>query len=364
MKDLLLIKNSADDEFNSKTKKDADELLTQLKDRRLVVYIHFMLDMLKMFELLSLKLQSSTDTIPKISSILKDFHESLESRKTKQGRHEASLLSNALSEDNSEPGIHKCVSWNDFYNAKEVYVSTISPDDLYKGNKFPHIDEVRADMVNSLVITFSEYFPVNELKVYDAFLPSNLPRNVFDCETYYIKEISTFIQSILGNNVQRTNSILNDWTSLIVALIEHPKFELLRASSPTVFWAKFLTIDNLPWTNELKYMIRSILSIPVASADAERGFSILKHIKYDRRSSLSATTLDALLRIRINGPDVKNFNDYTYARFWEKTGHWLTDSGDKSRSKITMSKIEEEINNDLNTESSDKHNEKYDSILI
>ena len=48
----------------------------------------------------------------------------------------------------------------------------------------------------------------------------------------------------------------------------------------------------------------------------------------------------------------------------KKTGHWLTDSGDKSRSKITMSKIEEEINNDLNTESSDKHNEKYDSILF
>ena len=46
-----------------------------------------------------------------------------------------------------------------------------------------------------------------------------------------------------------------------------------------------------------------VLVLPLGSADALRGFSILKHSRYDRRSSLKTATFDGILRIRINCPE-------------------------------------------------------------
>ena len=43
-----------------------------------------------------------------------------------------------------------------------------------------------------------------------------------------------------------------------------------------------------------------VLVLPIGSADDVRGLSILKHSRYDRRSSLKAATFDGILRIRIN----------------------------------------------------------------
>lgn len=345
LEDLLLIERS-DSDFSRKTKKEASELLQQLRNRYLVVYMHFILDILRLFELLSLKLQSSTDTLPTTTSIITEFRNNLLSRKNMKGLHETTLLSSALCEDASQASPHKCESWNDFYNADEVFLSFISPDNLLKGNGFPHMDEIRNNMVDDLIVTIDKYFPLQEFVVYNAFMPKNLPNNIFDCETYFTKELNNFFAIILNEN-SISSTIMNDWNNLLGAIIEHPNFEQFKSSSPVTFWSKFLAMEYLPWTKELKFIMRSVLTIPIASADAERGFSILKHIKYDRRSSLSATTIDALLRLRINGPEIKHFNAYPYALYWEKTGHWLTDSGDKSRSKETMTKEEKEIVEDF-----------------
>lgn len=44
-------------------------------------------------------------------------------------------------------------------------------------------------------------------------------------------------------------------------------------------------------------------SLMFPSAEAERGFSILNHIKNKRRSRLTASHLQDLIRIRLNGAD-------------------------------------------------------------
>ena len=76
----------------------------------------------------------------------------------------------------------------------------------------------------------------------------------------------------------------------------------------------------------MKKLIQMALVIPIGSSDVERGFSILKHANYDRRSRLKEETLDSILRIRINGPEIGEFNAVRYARRWEKEGKILTDS--------------------------------------
>lgn len=61
------------------------------------------------------------------------------------------------------------------------------------------------------------------------------------------------------------------------------------------------------------------------SAEAERGFSIMNHLKAERRSNLSPKPVEDELRIRINGPnDMNLFAAGKYAKYWVKN-HWRTD---------------------------------------
>ena len=67
-------------------------------------------------------------------------------------------------------------------------------------------------------------------------------------------------------------------------------------------------------------------SSAVSSADAERAFSILFHIRSTRRSRLSPLNLEDLLRIRMNAPkDIYKFPAEEYAKIWAKN-HYLTDA--------------------------------------
>ncbi len=84
--------------------------------------------------------------------------------------------------------------------------------------------------------------------------------------------------------------------------------------------------------------------MPASSSQAERGFSVLKHIEYDRRSSLSLESMNAFVRIRVNGPSVKENRAYKYARLWLMEGHILNDSTREIfNPKVHMTKNEEQL---------------------
>jgi hypothetical protein len=55
---------------------------------------------------------------------------------------------------------------------------------------------------------------------------------------------------------------------------------------------------------ELQKLLHHILALPIGSADAERAFSILFHIRSKRRSRLTPKHLEDNLRVRMNGPPV------------------------------------------------------------
>ena len=50
------------------------------------------------------------------------------------------------------------------------------------------------------------------------------------------------------------------------------------------------------------------LTIPLSTADCERAFSSMKRVKTPLRNRLKISTLDSLLRISIEGPDLEDFN--------------------------------------------------------
>ena len=88
-----------------------------------------------------------------------------------------------------------------------------------------------------------------------------------------------------------------------------------------------LKYKDIHWADNIRQLVNIVLSLPVGSVDAERGFSILKNT-LDHRKSLTPDHLQAILFIRINGPPVDKFDSASYTRHWLDTGHMRSD--DKS----------------------------------
>lgn len=92
------------------------------------------------------------------------------------------------------------------------------------------------------------------------------------------------------------------------------------------FWATYLRSPEIVWGKTIQKLIRIVLVLPANTADAERSFNIMNHIKYDRRARLTSKNLDNLMRLRINGPkELDRFASAKYAQAWVKAGHLRTD---------------------------------------
>lgn len=95
----------------------------------------------------------------------------------------------------------------------------------------------------------------------------------------------------------------------------------------------FFPNSDIIFGHSVKLLIQTILVLPIGNAEAERGFSIMNHIRTSRRSLLQPTTLDALMRVRINGPDqIEQFKAYKYTKAWMKN-HLRTDDPQQQRTK-------------------------------
>lgn len=67
-------------------------------------------------------------------------------------------------------------------------------------------------------------------------------------------------------------------------------------------------------------LVEIMLVLPLATACCERGFSTLKRIKSDWRSRLETETLDNLMRISIDGPDLESYNAARALQHWWDKG--------------------------------------------
>lgn len=106
------------------------------------------------------------------------------------------------------------------------------------------------------------------------------------------------------------------------------------------FWSQALKCKNISWGSNIKRMLQIVLSIPISSAEAERGFSMLKYLRDAHRARLTPKNLDAMMRIKVNGPDdLSNFAAAKYAKKWIDDGHFASDSKIRAKNRETTSNI-------------------------
>ena len=145
---------------------------------------------------------------------------------------------------------------------------------------------------------------------------------------------------------------------------------MLKSKDLVILWQHYLSTDLIP--PKMKVLTRSVLAIPIGSADVERAFSISSHIRDQHRSQLTASHIEGLLRVRINGPNPANFLPLKYAKTWKgmNTGDPLRNRKNKKENKenviddseLVLDATEEEVQQEKKDEDDFFGDEEFDQI--
>ena len=79
-------------------------------------------------------------------------------------------------------------------------------------------------------------------------------------------------------------------------------------------------------TRKFKALLNCINTIPVSTAECERGFSAMNVILSDTRSSLLITHVSGLMFIRMHGPPLEVWKPHQYIRSWLRKHRSATDT--------------------------------------
>jgi hypothetical protein len=320
--DLEAIITNADKDFTSATVQEAKVLLEKITDKHFFSFMHFALDVLEAMRLLSVRLQKSLGLLIGKEKLLNSFIANIRSRINNPGSEETSMY-RVTSCRNNEQDYGLCDNMAKYESSKIVSFGVISLK-THSSNRFSPLSQVRDTFINKLIDEIEKYFDPSSLGDFDAFLPKMLPSDEFAALTHISIAAAGRLANKFGFPVQDT---IEQWKDVLVAIVSSGDFERYRNDVSSInFYSYFLAEQNVPWKKYSKSLIETILVIPIGSADAERGFSILKHIKYDRRSRLTVNVLNAVMRVRINGPPTEKFNALPMAKLWISKGHILTDS--------------------------------------
>lgn len=94
----------------------------------------------------------------------------------------------------------------------------------------------------------------------------------------------------------------------------------------TRLFLEHTSLQNLTWPDvgrmhsdscqEVLNLMDLIQTIPVGTADCERGFNVMKMVKSDWRSRLDANTLSDLLVVQLTSPDIPDYDPAPAVELW------------------------------------------------
>lgn len=324
-KDLHLI--SINNQFDKESRDRARNLVLSLRGKNFLAILNFVFDVLEHLSYWSKKMQERAALLVDFVDFKDKIINTFETLKTENGRELNVFLENALCDG------EKCQTLQYYYLAETVTYFDVSLRNDRNDDEIdvPYIDEIRSNFLDTIKFSVKSYFPDSDLNLFKIFRPNKIPAQESASLSYGVREILNLCQIFMWNEC---DDFLTDWAKLVESIIESEDFCTFRDKNTETFafWSIFLNKQGIAWTEKTKKMIQTILVIPIGSADAERGFSIMNHIKYDRRSRLSGKHLEDIMRIRINGnDDIEKFPAMKYARQWIKENHMRTDDPRQQR---------------------------------
>ena len=317
-------------------KDKAKSWLQVLTSCKFVMFMNFLLKFFKYLSILSLIFQENDTTPDSVSGHIKYT-------KQKLLRLKDSKLDEVLSSDiESKDGLF-------LYCGKEldkpVTGTTVSslrsntsavkdtPGNKMANTQVKHLAEtVVTTTISHIDQRFQSFLKDDEncmVNLYSVFDPAIMPSKEEELEEYGNNSIETL--SIHFKSLMKEVSlekILHEWSAL--------KFLMYRkraASSTPIsylnFWGDIIKSKKQEIPHVL-LLVQTGLVLPIHSAEAERGFSLMKRIKNDWRASLSTETLSSLMFVNMNSQtDVSEYKPDEAIKLW-----WI--SGKQKRRPLTQ----------------------------
>ena len=189
----------------------------------------------------------------------------------------------------------------------------------------------RAYFIDAMILELDRYWTDDKFEIFQIMDPKLMRVNgeqiVFPPNSLQLhKELASELNINTPDiGLQLQNLFIN-----VAVKVGYAQFKEWLKFPTEIFFAKLLEAivddDLIEFNVELDRYIASVLTVPAGSSDAERGFSIMNHILDDsRRKRIHVPTIDAILRIRLNGPPLKEFECFKFLEEWKKGGHLQSD---------------------------------------
>lgn len=331
---------SEDTSFDFTTRAKAILLSDNFKGKHFLLIKNFIIDVLEHLEFWSLRMQERTALLIEFTDFTDKMNKTFEDLKTIEGGSTIAFYKNTTCM-NPASDIQNI---NEYENCKTVFYNGIEL--LSDEDDVPKLSSIKNMFLDELIYEIASYFPQSKVKDFSIFIPKNLPQSdeIHLTLSYGARQILLICDFFKWGNC---DTLLKDWSHLLLNIITDENYCVLRSGSPLTFWSTVLITPTITWTQRTKQLIETILVLPVGSADVERGFSIFNHIKSKRRKSLTSHSMDAIMKIRLNGPkNIERFNAMKYAKVWVNENHLKTDDPkDVKGKKSTILDMDEKDKN-------------------
>ncbi len=177
---------------------------------------------------------------------------------------------------------------------------------------------------------------LQQLSALDVLDPAKFPADQDDARGHGTREIAAVANQFgieAQCNTGRTDELCRTterWQELVSYIYEKRANELqLYRNNAVEFWSTLLGDGFVGWDEffpDIRRLIKTVLVLPAGSSDAERGFSVMGHVKDYTRNRLSHGPLEAAIRIKVNGPEQQDFDPAPYVKEWFRVGKMPSDS--------------------------------------
>lgn len=331
-----------DSSFTGATREKARVLRENTIERKFLLFLHFLLDVVYELNRWSLRLQERSGVLIDFLRFKRDITTTFHMMKNDDSRQLNAYLNEVLCKDNNG-AIEKCGSVAKYEASPYVLYHNIELIRDGREGSIPTLSAVRETYLSSLIDELESYFPDGHLEDFGVLSPERMPKPNDQPATrfYGLTEIRN-LENLFGLDVEAT---IDDWQTLLESIVKSNNYcKIKRDEAESVdFWATLMSWKEIIWGRYIEKLIKIVLVLPISSAEAERGFSVLNHVRNDRKKLLGSN-LEDILRIKLNGPtDLNKFGAAKYAKKWINEGHMRTDDP-SGRRKVSYALDENEEN--------------------
>jgi hypothetical protein len=170
---------------------------------------------------------------------------------------------------------------------------------LSSSSRWPALSAIRVQLIDAIINQLGTYFPDGSMELFEILNPLNLPSTAENVATY-----ATGIAQLSLRFEEDVPTAIRQFATVLTSMMTHTSnmyCKLKSAGDAVKFWSYYLDSTVVGMEGTIRRLIYIVLSLPLGSADIERGFSVMHYFKTNRRSRLTAKHMEDIARIKING---------------------------------------------------------------